>query len=132
MDLTSISNSTYFVRTRQTYSTNIVTMTKLIQSQKLAVPGLRIYGARRAQGISQEKLGISIGLDESTSSARISRYESGVHEPPLPTARKIALELNVPLAYLYCDDDKIAEIIIRLCNLEPKDLDRVSKYIAKL
>lgn len=132
MFIVSITNSTFFVRTRQLDSTNIVTMTKRTQSPKIAVPGLRIHEARKAQKISQEKLGISIGLDETTSSARISRYESGTHEPPLPTAKRIALKLNVPLAYLYCDNDQIAKLILELANLGSDDLDRVSKYITKL
>ena len=107
-------------------------MTKPTPSPKIAVPGLRIYQARKTQKISQEKLGISIGLDETTSSARISRYESGTHEPPLPTAKKIALKLNVPLAYLYCDNDQIAKLILELSNLSSDDLLKVGKYIAKL
>ena len=44
--------------------------------------------ARREElGWSQEKVGVDIGIDESSSRARISRYESGVHEPPVQTAQ---------------------------------------------
>lgn len=63
-------------------------------------------------GISQDKLGEKIGLDLSVASARISRYESGTHEPTVSTARDIANALGVPLGYLYCDDDRLAEIVL--------------------
>ena len=70
--------------------------------------------ARLRARLPQDRLGVLIGLDESSSSARISRYETGVHEPSLPTARAIATVLGVPLAYLYCEDDVTAEILLEL------------------
>jgi transcriptional regulator with XRE-family HTH domain len=77
----------------------------------------RLRQARLALGIPQDKLGALIGLDESCSSARISRYESGVHQPPLPTVQLLAKELKVPLAYLFCEDDLLAEVILKVSNL---------------
>lgn len=71
--------------------------------------------------LPQDKLGVRIGLDEQTASARISRYESGIHEPPVKTARALAEALGVPLAYLYCDDDRLAEIILAVGMLPPQD-----------
>ena len=64
-------------------------------------------------GLSQYKLGVLLGLDEQTASTRISRYESGIHEPSLKTAQSIAATLGVPLAYLYCDDKRLAELILK-------------------
>lgn len=64
-------------------------------------------------GEVQDKLGVMIGLDESCSSARISRYESGVHEPPFATAKQLAVALKVPTAYLYCEEDELAEVILK-------------------
>lgn len=64
--------------------------------------GQRIRSRREALGWSQEKLGVLIGIDESSSRAQISRYERGNHEPPLGTAMNIAKVLRVPLAYLHC------------------------------
>ena len=66
---------------------------------------------------SQEKVGVQIGIDESASRARISRYELGTHEPPVKTARLIARALGVPLAYLYCEDDETAALLLQLENL---------------
>ena len=80
-------------------------------------------------GIAQDKLGVKIGLDESVASARISRYESGVHEPPIKTARDIAHALDVPLGYLYCDDDRLAEIILAASELPADDQEQVLKAL---
>ena len=75
---------------------------------------------REERGWSQERVGVAIGIDESSSRARISRYELGVHEPPLPTAKLIAEALGVPLMYLYCEDDALAELLLALHGLDSK------------
>lgn len=82
--------------------------------------GRRLRAARERLGLPQDKLGVMIGLDESCSSARISRYESGVHEPPFATAKQLANALNVPTAYLYCEEDELAEIILSYSALTPQ------------
>lgn len=71
----------------------------------------RLREARLRSGIAQDRLGVMIGLDEGCSSARMSRYENGVHEPPFPIIESLAGFLNVPVAYFFCDDDKLAEIM---------------------
>ena len=76
-------------------------------------------------GIAQDKLGVMLGLDEHTASARISRYESGIHEPPLQTARSLAEALGVPLGYLYCDDDRLAQIILAASELPPHEQEEL-------
>ena len=95
-------------------------MSRASLSSGSTVVGRRIRQLREALGWSQERLGVAIGIDESSARARISRYELGVHEPPLPTVRLIADALSVPLIYLYCEDDSIAELLFRLYRLEPK------------
>jgi transcriptional regulator with XRE-family HTH domain len=74
--------------------------------------GRRLRAARSRAGIAQDKLGVIIGMDEGSSSARISRYETGVHEPPFDTAAHLALALHVPVAYFYCDDERLADFLI--------------------
>ena len=81
------------------------------------VVGRRMRARREELGWSQEKAGVLIGIDESSSRARISRYELGTHEPPVKTARLIADALNVPLAYLYCEDEDIATLLLKLRQL---------------
>ena len=88
---------------------------------------------REALGLAQEKVGVAIGLDESSARARISRYELGVHEAPVPTAKQIAFALKVPLAYLYCEEDSTANLLVELHKLNSKDRAiRVQKYLADL
>ncbi len=73
--------------------------------------GRRLREARLHAEIAQDKLGVMIGLDESCSSARMSRYENGIHSPPFITVERVAKVLNLPTAYFYCSDDALAEVI---------------------
>ena len=68
--------------------------------------------ARLAAGLPQDKLGVKAGLDEGTASARISRYESGIHEPSVSFAHRLADELGVPAPYFYAADDELAKLIL--------------------
>lgn len=72
-----------------------------------------------------------IGIDESSSRARISRYELGTHEPPVRTARLLAQALGVPLAYLFCDDDGMAELLLQLHRLDAAEASRVIEQALK-
>lgn len=83
------------------------------------VVGRRMRSRREELGWSQEKVGVLIGIDESSARARISRYELGTHEPPVKTARQIADVLAVPLAYLYCEDEDVASVLLALWALKP-------------
>ncbi|MBV8504061.1 MAG: helix-turn-helix transcriptional regulator [Paucibacter sp.] len=86
--------------------------------------------ARREElGWSQEKLGVLIGIDESSSRARISRYELGVHEPAVATARAIARALGTPLGYLYCEDNAVAELLQALHQLPTEQRTRRAKQL---
>lgn len=87
----------------------------------------RIRALREELAWSQEKLGVAIGIDESSARARISRYELGVHEPPLPTVRLIADVLNVPLSYLYCEDDQVAMLLLGIERLPTEKRAEVVK-----
>jgi transcriptional regulator with XRE-family HTH domain len=85
--------------------------------------GRRLRDARLRSGVAQDKLGIMIGLDEGCSSARMSRYENGVHEPPFLIAEQIAKVLGISASYFYCRDDQLAEIILNYSPLL-KELDK--------
>jgi transcriptional regulator with XRE-family HTH domain len=98
-----------------------------------SVVGQRMKALREELGWSQEKVGVAIGIDESSSRARISRYELGVHEPPVPTARLIANAMGAPLSYLYCEDDHIAELLLALHQLDSGPRNRaVKEFNARL
>lgn len=68
-------------------------------------------------GLSQKQLGILAGLDEFVASTRINRYEVGVHEPDLGTAAHMAAAASVPLAYLFADEDLLAQMILSFSRL---------------
>ena len=80
--------------------------------------GRRLREARTRMGLPQDKLGVMIGIDEGSASARISRYETGMHEPPFSIAERLAGVLKIPAAYFYCDDDDLAAIVEHYGQLE--------------
>ena len=91
--------------------------------------GARLRQRRKELKLSQEALGVSIGLDESCSRTRISRYEAGIHEPNLSTVRLLAGALNVPVAYLYCERNSIANLILAIYNLTNSEIELITKNI---
>ena len=90
---------------------------------------IRLKQARTKAGISQKELGIRLGMDESSVSSRINHYEKGRHMPDIQTIRQMAEELDVPMAYFFCDTEKIAEI---LCLIEKMPKDAVDKLLVQL
>lgn len=102
-------------------------------SRPSTVVGRRMRSRREELGWSQEKVGVLIGIDESSARARISRYELGTHEAPVKTARQIADALGVPLAYLYCEDGDVAKLLLALFKLKPaRQEPLISKWLAEL
>lgn len=95
-------------------------MVKPTASDK-SVFGRRLREARLRAGIAQEQLGWMIGLDEGCSSARMSRYENGIHEPAHLIVQLLAKVLHVPSAYFYAEDDVLAEWILIFNQLKPAD-----------
>ncbi|MBU9576679.1 helix-turn-helix domain-containing protein [Burkholderia multivorans] len=92
--------------------------------------GRRLRDARLRFGIPQDKLGVRIGLDEHTASARISRYETGENEPPFGTAVNLAKALDLPTAYFYCDDDELAELILAWPSLSESAQEAIKIIIS--
>ena len=78
---------------------------------KNTVISRRLRQARQSRDLPQDRLGIMAGLEDSSSSARMSRYESGIHEPTFQFVETIAKVLNISAAFFYCADDQLAEII---------------------
>ncbi|STQ76618.1 helix-turn-helix domain-containing protein [Grimontia hollisae] len=81
---------------------------------------IRLRAARKAAGMTQQQLGINLGMDPNTASARLNQYEKGKHSPDYQTAKRLADELGVPVAYLYCDDELLASLLLALAKL-PKN-----------
>jgi len=97
-----------------------------------SVFGRRLREARLRVGIAQDKLGVRIGIDEGCSSARMSRYESGTHEPPFTVAERIAEELGLSVTYFYCRDDRLAEIIRIYASLPENKRNTLLHFLTNL
>ena len=94
--------------------------------------GHRLRAAREAAGIPQDQLGVMIGIDEGCSSARISRYETGAHQPPFEIAEKLAAVLSVPAAYFYCRSDGLSELLLSASDLNAGELQRLEKAAQRI
>ena len=94
--------------------------------------GQRLREARLRAKIPQDKLGVQIGLDEGTASARVSRYETGVHEPPFDIAVKLAHVLNVPTAFFYCENEDLSNFLLLWKNLSEAEREAVTSIAEKL
>jgi transcriptional regulator with XRE-family HTH domain len=90
----------------------------------------RLKSARKLAKLTQEKLSNKLGFDDrSHGTARISQYETGKHAPDFAMAKKMADALEVPVAYLYCDDEDIAELILAAGKLEKARLKYLIDFI---
>ena len=74
----------------------------------------RLKFARKNAGLTQEKLGVLAGIDESTARSRVSQYENGTYSPNFDTMCHFARVLNVPECYFYILDDAFAEEVLVL------------------
>lgn len=63
------------------------------------------------RNLSQRRLGVLAGIHEGSASARLNQYETGKHHPDILITKKIGDALNVPMAYFYCEDDQLAELL---------------------
>ncbi|SDI70248.1 Transcriptional regulator, contains XRE-family HTH domain [Paraburkholderia steynii] len=101
----------------------------MIKKEPATVFGRRLRAARLRADIPQDKLGVKIGLDEGTASVRVSRYETGVHEPPFGIALKLAAALRIPAAYFYCEDDELADVVLAWGRLTKSERKRIKPLI---
>lgn len=94
----------------------------------------RLKAARTAKGFSQQGLGLRLGMDDNTASARMNQYERGKHTPDYQTLKRMAVELGVPVSYFFCEDELSAEmgnLFDRLTNDQKKMVIAVIKEMAK-
>ena len=89
----------------------------------------RLAQARERAGLSQKQLGILAGMDPSVASPRINQYERGRHEPQVRTAKELAEVLGVPPAFLYTDDELLAELLLRWGDLSLKAKKQLLKEV---
>ncbi|WP_180174864.1 helix-turn-helix domain-containing protein [Acinetobacter sp. YH01022] len=93
---------------------------------------IRLRLARKAKNLSQERLGILAGIEESSASARMNQYETGKHVPDFLMASKIADVLDVPVAYFYTDNDLMAKMILKIHLMSHQQRLEILKFIDML
>lgn len=91
----------------------------------------RLAQARARVGLSQKQLGILAGLDPAVASPRINQYERGKHEPPVKTAKQLAEVLGVPAAFLYTEDELLAQLLLQWNELSIRQKKDLLKSIEK-
>ena len=99
------------------------------RSDKKSPVGRRLRQARNVRGISQKQLGILAGIDRFSASPRINQYERNKHIPDYLTAKNLAITLGISVAYLYADDDQLAEIIQIYDQLGPRKRSQMRRMM---
>ncbi|THB63362.1 MAG: XRE family transcriptional regulator [Gammaproteobacteria bacterium] len=89
----------------------------------------RLKEARKETGLSQKQLGINAGFDEFSSSARMNQYERGKHTPDYLAIKQISTALNLPTAYLFTEEDDLAELIKKYSRLSAKEKKALLKSL---
>jgi transcriptional regulator with XRE-family HTH domain len=98
----------------------------------MSVFSKRLKEARRAAGLSQEKLGVLAGIDEMSSSARMNQYERGKHVPDFSLVTRVAGVLDVPECYLWCSDDDMAALLVQLHRIPSEQRTEALKAAGQL
>ncbi len=100
---------------------------------RLSIVAKRLREARLRAGISsQRQLGIEAGIDPSGASSRINQYENGKYMPDLLTLTHLAAVVKTPVPYFYCEDDELAEFIVKFAGLGPAARKRLLGSMDKL
>ena len=91
--------------------------------------GKRLRGARTAMGWTQAELAKRIGMVDPVSGAtRVSRYETGEHDPDPATAQALAKALGVPVAYFHATSETLADVILLVAKLPaPKQKEALAR-----
>lgn len=89
----------------------------------------RLKALRLKHDLSQRQLGLDIGIDESTASPRMNQYERGIHLPDLTTSKHLADRLDVPMAYFYCPEPELADILLVLHKMPIKKRQALLKQL---
>ncbi|EMR0515585.1 helix-turn-helix transcriptional regulator [Stenotrophomonas maltophilia] len=92
----------------------------------------RLKEARAMRGVSQRALGAKIGMTKQAGSTRINRYEQQTSRADMDTAAAMAKALGVPLAFLFAEDDDLAEAILAFSKLPADQRARILDHMKSL
>lgn len=59
----------------------------------------------------------------------MNHYETGRHLPDYDVAKKLADELDVPVAYFFCDSDEMADLLMSFHKLTAEQRKKVQEFI---
>ena len=96
----------------------------------LHIVAVRLRQAREKAGLSQKKLGILAGIDEFSASPRINQYERGKHIPDVYMTERLARVLNIPVTFLYCENETMADIILKIDALNENDKQKMLQELS--
>ena len=95
--------------------------------------GKRLKQAQKRAGISsQVKFGLLAGLVETGLSGRLSQNFSGKHKPDLQIIKLLAAVVKTPPAYFYCEDDQLADLILKFGTLDEDQKERLLAFANEL
>jgi transcriptional regulator with XRE-family HTH domain len=95
--------------------------------------GKPLKQAQKRAGISsQVKFGLKAGFIESGLSARMSQYFTGKHQPDLQIIKLLAAAVKTPTPYFYCEDDALADLILKFGTLDEAQKKQLLAFVDKL
>jgi len=92
----------------------------------------RLKAARALRGVSQRALGGIVTGSKGNGGVRINRYEQGVNRADMDTAAALARALNVPLAYLFAEDDDQAELLLAFAQLAKGERTKLLAHVKRM
>lgn len=84
------------------------------------------------RGLSQRALGGLVSDDKASGSVRINRYEQQVNRADMDAAAALAHALDVPLAFLFAEEDDQAELLLAFAKLSKADRTRILNQAVEL
>lgn len=109
----------------------------LLVSLLEAIPAIfakRLKEARDMRGLSQRALGALVDKDQDKNrgAVRINRYEQQVNQADMTKAAELAQALDVPLAFLFAEDDDLAAAILAFAKLPAEQRARMRAELERL
>jgi len=98
----------------------------------ISIIAKRLRQARERTGLSQKDLGIEAGINEFTASARMNFYEQGTNTPNLLTVTHIGAVLHILAPYFYCEDEQLADLILKYSTLGEAQKKRLRALVDKV
>jgi transcriptional regulator with XRE-family HTH domain len=97
-----------------------------------AIFAKRLKAARTLRGLSQRALGGLVSKDKANGSVRINRYEQEVNRADIDAAAALARALDVPLAYLFAEEDDQAEMLLEFAKLTKSERSKILGQVREL